>query len=146
MSACLLSRIAREGPFMAADLRILLSEDGADDQRLSTLVGYLRTELLHLDVIDVVQLRDRRAPANSRAFDAAAAGSLLVVVGKSAVGLRTVVLAIRGWLRRGDDVHRLVHLEIDGDVLELSSATAGEQQQLIDLFVSRHTTGVASHG
>lgn len=131
---------------MAGDLRILLSEDGADDQRLSTLAGYLRAELLHLDIVEVAQLRDRHAPPNSRAFDAVTAGGLLVVLGKSAVGLRTVVLAIRGWLQRGADVHRSVRLEIGGDVLELSSATAGEQQRLVDLFVSRHMSGAAGHG
>jgi hypothetical protein len=130
---------------MVGDLRIELSEGGADDQRLNTLAGYLRAELLHLDIDDVSSLRDRDAPAYSRAIDAATAGGLLVVLGKSATGLRTVILAVHGWLHRGDDVHRSVRLEIDGDMLELSSATAGEQQQLIDLFVSRHVSSATNH-
>ena len=37
--------------------------------------------------------------------------------------------------------HRCVRLEIAGDVLELSSATVADQDQLIRLFVSRHAIG-----
>lgn len=130
---------------MASDIRILLSEDGADDQRLSALAGYLQAELLDLDVIDVSQLRERHAPPNSRAFDAETAGGLLVALGKSSVDLRAVVVTIRSWLRRGADVHRSVRLEIGDDVLELSSVTAGEQERLIDLFVGRHMTSAGDH-
>jgi hypothetical protein len=36
---------------------------------------------------------------------------------------------------------RTVRLELDGDALELSQASAADQQRLIELFVSRHTTG-----
>jgi hypothetical protein len=33
-----------------------------------------------------------------------------------------------------------VRIEIGGDVLELSEVTAGEQDRLVQLFVSRHST------
>jgi hypothetical protein len=33
-----------------------------------------------------------------------------------------------------------VRLELDGDVLELSEASANEQTRLIELFVDRHTS------
>jgi hypothetical protein len=32
-------------------------------------------------------------------------------------------------------------MEIDGDVLELSEATAADQGRLIEVFVSRHAAG-----
>ena len=38
---------------MDAELRLQISEDGADAERLAVLTGYLRTELLQLDVEDV---------------------------------------------------------------------------------------------
>jgi hypothetical protein len=52
-----------------------------------------------------------------------------------------VVSAISAWLRRGEGTRRTVRLELDGDALELSQASAADQERLIELFVSRHTTG-----
>jgi hypothetical protein len=123
---------------MDGQLRVQLSEEGADAERLDTLTGYLRGELLQLDVEDVAALRASEAPAGSRAFDAVAVGGLLVALGHSADGLRSVVTAIREWLRRGDGTRRMVRLELDGDALELSEVSAAEQDRLIGLFVSRH--------
>ena len=51
---------------------------------------------------------------------------------------RWVVGTVRQWLSRGDGVRRTVRLELGGDVLELSQASAAEQQRLIELFVRRH--------
>ena len=61
------------------------------------------------------------------------------MLGSSADGLRAVVTAIRAWLGRGDGTRRTVRLELDGDALELSQASAADQERLIGLFISRHT-------
>jgi hypothetical protein len=119
-------------------LRLHLSEDGADPERLDSLTGYLREELLVLDVEDVQPVPVGEPPPGSRAFDVVAVGGLLVALGRSAEGLRSVVLTIRNWLARGQGTRRTVRLEIGDDVLELSEATTSDQQRLIDLFVSRH--------
>ena len=119
-------------------MRVHLTEEGADPERIGTLVGYLRAELLQLDVADVRPLPAGGAPPGSRAFEAAAVGALLVSLGKSADGLRAVVGAVRAWLGRGVGTRRTVRLELGGDVLELSEATVADQQRLIELFVSRH--------
>ena len=105
------------------------------------LTGYLRGELLQLDVEDVTAIGGGEAPPGSRAFDVAAVGALLVSLGQSAEGLRSVVSAIRDWLQRGTKARRTVRLELDGDVLELSQASAADQERLIELFVSRHAGG-----
>jgi hypothetical protein len=123
---------------MEGQLRLQFSEEGADAERLDVLTGYLRRELVQLDVEDVAALRADEAPAGSRAFDIATVGGLLVTLGHSAEGLRSVVAAIREWLRRGDGTRRMVRLELDGDTLELSEASAADQDRLIGLFVSRH--------
>jgi hypothetical protein len=39
---------------------VQLGEEGADAERLDTLTGFLRSELLKLDVEDVTALRCRR--------------------------------------------------------------------------------------
>jgi hypothetical protein len=119
-------------------LNLELAEAGADAERLAELAGFLRQDLLALDVEDVTALRAGEAPPGARAFDMVAVGGLLVTLGRSVGGLRAVVSAVRKWLARGEGAPRTVRLEIAGDVLELSGATAADQQKLIDLFVARH--------
>jgi hypothetical protein len=126
---------------MGAELRLHMSEDGADAERLDALTGFLRQELLQLDVEDVTALPAGEPPPGSRGFDLAAVGGLVVTLSGSAEGLRAVVLAVRDWLARGQDARRTVRLEIGGDVLELSEASAADQQRLVGLFVSRHAAG-----
>jgi len=129
---------------MDKDLRLQLSEEGADAERLAALTGYLRSELLQLDVEDVKPLPAGEPPPGARGFDAATVGALMIALGQSAEGLRSVVSVIKGWLRRGDGAGRAVRLEIGGDALELSQASTADQERLIELFVIRHTTGEAA--
>lgn len=103
------------------------------------LTGYLRADLLQLDVEDVDALPGGAPPAGSRVFGVDTVGALLIALGQSAEGLRSVVSAIGDWLRRGDGSPRMVRLEIDGDALELSQASTADQERLIELFVTRHT-------
>ncbi|MBB5851988.1 hypothetical protein ACFQ05_01790 [Amycolatopsis umgeniensis] len=125
---------------MTSAVRVQLGEDGADAERVEQLAGYLRGELIERGVADVKALPAGPAPPGSRGFDVVTAGGLLVTLGKSADGLRSVVAAVREWLSRGGRVKRTVRLEIDGDVLELTEATITDQDKLVDLFVSRHSS------
>lgn len=125
---------------MDGALQVHLGEEGADVERLDLLTSFLRRELLELDVADVTALSAGKPPAGARAFDIAAVGGLLVTLGQSTQGLRTVISTIRTWMARGEAAPRRVRLEIDGDVLELSEATAADQERLIALFVSKHST------
>jgi hypothetical protein len=120
------------------ELRLVLSEDGADAERVDVLTSHLRHELDQLDVESVRQLREDQVPEGARAIDVAVIGALIVTLGKSAQSLGSVVATIRNWLSRTPGPVRTVRLELGGDVLELSQASAAEQQRLIDLFVSRH--------
>jgi hypothetical protein len=61
------------------------------------------------------------------------------LLGNSAQALGRVIGVVRDWLARSPGRVRTVRLEVGGDVLELSQASASEQQRLIDLFVSRHS-------
>ena len=126
---------------MGGELRLHLSEEGADAERLAMLTSYLRAELLQLDVEDVTALQAGEPPPGSRVFGVATVGALLIALGQSAEGLRLVVSTIRAWLRRGDGIGRTVRLELDGDALELSQASPADQERLIELFISRHATG-----
>jgi hypothetical protein len=121
------------------ELRLLVSEDGADAQRIETITAYLQRELDQLDVEQVSRLSLGDAPSGTRAFDVLAVGGLLVSLEKSTEALNGIIAAIRNWLSRSPGPARTVRLELGGDVLELSQASAAEQQRLIELFVSRHS-------
>lgn len=121
------------------ELRVQLAESGADAERLDQLTGYLRQELLELDVDDVTALPAGEPPPGTRGIEALAIGSLLVTFAETTQGVRKLVSVIRSWLARGGDgVKRTIRLELDGDVLELSELSATEQTRLIELFVTRH--------
>jgi hypothetical protein len=126
---------------MDRELRLQIAEEGADDERLAQLTGYLRAELLPLDVDEVTSPQAGDAPPGSRAVGIAAVGALLVALSQSADSLTSVVTAIRSWLKRGDSGVRSVRLEIDGDALELSRVTQAEQDRLVELFINRHSAG-----
>jgi hypothetical protein len=125
---------------MPDDMRLHLAEEGAGAEHIDALTGYLRRELLHLDV-EVTALPGGDAPPGTRGLDVVAVGGLLVSLGNSAAGLGPVISAVRRWLARGGGNRRTVRIEIGGEVLELSEATAGEQDRLVRMFVSRHSTG-----
>jgi len=122
---------------MGSELRVRLSEDGGDAERLASLAGFRRQELLQLDVQDVTALWAGEPPPGARAFDVAAVGGLLITLSSSAQA-RAVISAVRNWLTRGEGVRRTVRPEIGGDALELSAATVADQDRLIDVFVRRH--------
>lgn len=121
-------------------VQIQLSEDGADAERLDTLTGYLRQELLDLDAGQVSPLRAGEAPPGTRAFDVIAVGGLVVSLINSDT-LRAVVTTVKNWLSRGQSTTHAVRLEIDGDAIDLSAASTAEQERLVEMFVTRHGAG-----
>jgi len=125
------------------ELGLQLSEDGADAERVAALAGYLRAELLQLDVGKVAAVGAGEPPPGARGSEVSVAGGLLVTVGQAADSLRSVVLAVRDWLSRGERAGRVVRLELDGDVLELSQASAADQDRLVELFIGRHSAGTS---
>src|SRR4051794_41971816 len=99
---------------MGDELSLLLAEDGADEERLEALAGFLRGELLQFEVEDVTALPAGAPPPGARSFEAATVGGLLVTLFQSAESLRVVVSAIRGWLARGGGNPRPGAPGIDG--------------------------------
>ena len=119
-------------------VRLTLVEEGADAERLDQVTGFLRRELLDLDVDAVTPLPSGAAPPGARGFDVATVGGLLVTVGQSTQALQTILTTVRAWLGRGGAVRRSVRVEIGGDVLELADASTEDQDKLVDLFLRKH--------
>jgi hypothetical protein len=124
-------------------LLILLTEEGAEAERVAELTGYLREELLDLDVDDVRAVPGGEVPPGARAVDVTQIGSLLVALGSSATALSQVVTVLRGWLGRCRDERPSLRLTLDDDVLEISEATDEQVTEAFDLFVRRHAAAGA---
>jgi len=126
---------------MGGGLRVQITEEGADAEQVTVLARYLRAELLRLDVEEVTAVEAGGPPPGTRGSEVSVAGGLIVAIGQAADSLRSVILTIRDWLRRGEGAGRVVRLEMDGDKLELSQASAADQERLLELFISRHSAG-----
>jgi hypothetical protein len=123
-----------------ADITLALAEDGADPARLDQLSRQLRDELGHLAVAEVSPVAGPPAPPGTRGPGAVTVGSLAVALMGSG-GLAAVITAARAWVDRGHEAPRSIRLEVGGDVLELSGASAAEHDQLVSVFLSRHEKG-----
>lgn len=108
----------------------------ADLEELAEATSRLRRHLTQLDVDTEHRVDNAPAPAGTRAVDVAAVGELLVMVSQTVEGLLAVVGAIGAWL--GGRRDRSVRLELDGDVLELTGISSRQQDELIDIWVTRH--------
>jgi hypothetical protein len=117
------------------ELRIELFEPNADDEAVDHLTGDLRLELLELDVESVSPVSLGPAPEGSKGLELAVIGALLVHVKESLPLVNAVVNAARAWLTRGQSSGRSLKVTVDGRTLELSAATADQQQQIVDEFV-----------
>jgi hypothetical protein len=108
-----------------------------DAEELEDATGRLRDELLELDVDAVERPAAGSAPPGSRGLEVAALGTLLVSVAHDAL---PVVLATLGrWVSRHGE--RRVTIELDGDRIEVSGASAEDQRRLVDAFLARHAGG-----
>jgi hypothetical protein len=106
----------------------------ADAAELDAMTSSLREELLNLDIDTVGRPPGRQPPPGARAVDLPTLGTLLVVAHREAVG--ALVQTLISWIGRRRS--RSVKVELDGDVLELSNASVGEQRHAAEAFFARH--------
>jgi hypothetical protein len=117
---------------------VLAPAPGADAEDTDRLGRRLRRELSELDVDDVRPQGDGAAPEGAKGADVASMAELLVTMSAGGGVLATLVATVRDWLGRRGNAGTIT-LTLDGDSLELSSATAAERSQLIDTFVRNHS-------
>jgi hypothetical protein len=125
---------------MTTDITIELGETDADAELLEQLTYSLRDELLETDVDSVEVPSAGDAPEGSRAFDIAAIGALVVSLAGSAGAIEQVLSVVRSWFNK-KPAARTMKITVGTNVLELTAATADQQQQLIDAFVERSAAG-----
>ncbi len=114
----------------------VLPDPCSDAAELSDWAESLRAELAELDVPSVRPLVADEVPASAKG-----AGLLfgwLVTQFGTLDGLRAVMAAVTAWVSR---TGRSVEVSLDGDALKVARATAAQQQELIDAWLSRHGSG-----
>ena len=114
-----------------------LEPDPDTDPEVRERLGrQLRDELRALDVDEVAAL-DSGPPPDGAKSGTGAALEWLVTLSAGGGVFVTVIATIKDWLARRTDAHK-VTVTIDGDTLELSSATPAERAELVETFVRRH--------
>jgi hypothetical protein len=124
----------------AATLSLQLDLDlGADAgaEELDEAARELARELRELDVESVERLTAGEPPPGARAAEAVAIGSLMVTLGRAALG--TLAGVLQSWLARRSG--RTVKLTLGADSIEISGGSAGYQRQLIETFLAAHAGG-----
>lgn len=120
---------------MSGQLHLELRAEGADAERLDELTRQLREELLALDVESVSAPTLGPPPPGAKAVDVAAIGALIVTLRGSVDLVEKVVTTLRSWLARGRGEPRKVVMSVGGHSIELFSATAEQQQALVEEFL-----------
>jgi hypothetical protein len=126
---------------VALELRVEVSGD-AYDEELDEARRMLLADLAEADVGDARPAPGGEAPQDSKGFDLATLGDLLVTVADAPEALRKLVGAIRDWAGRNRDGYR-VRIVLGGDELVVDRVSAQTQQRLIEAFLSAHSGGAA---
>jgi hypothetical protein len=120
---------------VSTELKIEVFEPDADAEAVDVLAGDLRLELLDLDVDSVSAVTLGPAPEGSKGLELLAVGALLVRVKDSLPVVNAVLTGARAWLARAALSRRSLKITVDGRTLELSAATAEQQERLVEEFV-----------
>jgi hypothetical protein len=126
---------------MSADLmHVALRLEGgrdADALEIDQLTSGLRQQLLETDVLSVDRVQAGDAPPGSRGDPVMLLGGLLITALKSPEAIKAVIGTIQSWLA-SHQTHT-IELQLDGDTLKVTGPSTAEQQQLVELFVERHS-------
>jgi hypothetical protein len=121
------------------DVLVVLEPDAeSDEEEAERLSRALRAELVELDIDSVRAAAAESVPQGAKAADPVTIGAIIVALSASGGVFTSLVDTLRDWLSRNTGRHRIT-VTIDGDTIEIDSATAREQRALIDAYIRRHT-------
>jgi hypothetical protein len=115
------------------------AEPDADRDELVALAVRLREWLLPVGVESVGFVAAGPAPSGTRSVGMFVAGALTVLCARSSELLAKLIGVVQLWLSSSGV--RSVRLELDGDVLEVTGITRGDQRELIRTWIDRHAGG-----
>jgi hypothetical protein len=115
---------------LSLQLDLALGED-ADAEELDAATTDLLRELRELDVDSADRAQGGRPPAGARAIDVAILGTIVLKLGRTAVGPLAKVL--QDWLARRSG--RTIKLTLGEDSIELTGGSAAFQREMIETFL-----------
>lgn len=110
-----------------------------DDEERDRQTRRVRQELSDAGIPSSLVDSSTPPPDGSRGLGADEIGQLLATLPPSLIALRSLIGCLRSWVSSGS--RRRVVLEMGGDRLEVTNATAPEQDRLIDAWIMRHQVG-----
>ncbi|MGQ0778852.1 MAG: effector-associated constant component EACC1 [Pseudonocardiales bacterium] len=119
-------------------LLVLRPDPELDSEAGERLTHQLRAELAELDIESVDLAADGAAPDGAKGTDPVTLGAIIVALSASGGVFTALIETLRDWLGRHSRRHR-ISVTIDGDTLELERATAGQQRELVDAYLRRHS-------
>jgi len=129
---------------MAAVVRDVLFElqpdPLADSEQGERVMRQLRKSLADLDVDSVRPVVHGEAPEGAKGTDPATLCAIVVAMSASGGVFTAVIDTVRELLARQSARHK-ISVTIEGDTIELESATAQQRESLVQAFVHRHTAG-----
>ncbi|MEU9959789.1 hypothetical protein [Streptomyces sp. NPDC050982] len=121
-----------------AELVLRVLADTPDPESVERQGRWLREELEQLEVDSLSALTGAGSVPGAKG-DGEVVGALVVTLAQSPQLLTAVFDVVCNWLGRLRGAPCTVRVELEGDVLELSNASAEQQDLLIAAFVARHT-------
>ena len=115
---------------------VLEPDPDVDPEDRERLGRQLRDELRALDVDEVTTVEGVPPPPGSKGAATLLTEWLVTLSGGGGVFV-SVIGTIKAWLGGRAGAHKIT-VTIDGDTLELSSASAAERAELVETFVRRH--------
>ncbi|MCA1671634.1 MAG: hypothetical protein LC799_05345 [Actinobacteria bacterium] len=109
-----------------------------DPEACERLTRQLRAELTKLGVKSDRLAAGGTPPEGAKGTDPVTVGAVIVALSASGGVLSGLIETLRGWLDYHSRRHR-ISVTIDGDTIELERATAGQQRDLVDAYVRRHS-------
>ena len=119
-------------------LLVLEPDPELDPEACERLTRWLRSELAELDVESVGLAAGGTVPDGAKGTDPVTVGAVIVALSASGGVFTGLIETLRDWLGRHAGRHR-ISVTIDGDTIELERATAGQQRELVDAYVRRHS-------
>ncbi|MEX3104292.1 MULTISPECIES: hypothetical protein [unclassified Streptomyces] len=121
------------------DVRLDVTPDPElDPEAAERLLRRLRTELAALDVESARFTPGAAPPEGAKGSDAVTLGAIVVALSASGGVFTSLIGAVQDWLGRSSARHR-ISVTVDGDTIELESATDAERRALVEAFVRRHS-------
>ena len=120
------------------DVQLILEPDpSVEGEERDRFIRQLRSEIRELDVESIQNVFSDDAPEGAKGADPITVGAIVIALTASGGVLNSVIGVVRDLLGR-QSTRQKISVTIDGDSIELDSATVQQREKLIRAFTRRH--------